>query len=78
MPEIPIISAKYFLKMLLKYGCSQVGIKGSHHKIRYNLNNKVTVVPIHSNKDLKKELLPKILKDLDIDIEDFLEFMKHN
>ncbi len=77
MPEIPIISAKLFLKTLLMYNCSVVGIKGSHHKIRNSLNNRVTIIPVLANKDLKKGLLVKILKDLKIDVEDFLMFLKN-
>ncbi len=75
MPEIPVISAKHFLKTLLLIGCEEVSIKGSHHKVRNILNGKITVVPVHSNVDLKKGLFSKILKQLDIDIEEFIKVL---
>ena len=78
MPKIPIIKEKDFYKYILNYNCSLVKITGSHHKIKNNINNKVSVLPIHGSNDLKKGLFAKILKDLDIDIKEFLEFMKNN
>ena len=76
MPKIPIIKEKDFLKYILRYNCELINIKGSHHKILNNLNNKTSVLPIHGSSDLKKGLFSKILKDLDIDINIFIEFIK--
>lgn len=78
MPKIPIVKSKDFLKYLLKYNCTLVSVKGSHHKVLNLANNKISIVPVHSNKDLATGLFSKILKDLKIDIEDFLNFMKNN
>ena len=78
MPKIPIIKAKDFYRYLLKYNCRLVGVTGSHHRVANNANNRTSVVPVHSGKDLKKALFEKILKDLGIDIDDFLEFLKDN
>ena len=76
MPKIPILKAKDVLKYLIKYGCIDKDITGSHHRI-YNPKNKCSSsIPVHSGEDLKKYLLPKILKDLGIDVNEFLEFMK--
>ena len=75
MPEIPIIKAKDMLKYLQKYGCVLVSVTGSHHKLYNPINNKPTILPIHSGKDLKKAMFVKILKDLDIDADEFLRFI---
>ena len=76
MPEIPIIKTADFLKLLIKYGCVQVGSKGSHYKIRNPVNGKISVVPVYVGKDLKKGLFAKILSDLEIDVEGFINFIK--
>jgi len=78
MPKIPVVKSKDFLKYLLKYNCKLVGIKGSHHKVLNENNNKISIVPVHGNKDLPTGLFAKVLKDLKIDIESFLDFMENN
>ena len=78
MPKIPVIKAKDFYKYLLKYDCTPIGVTGSHHRIINTLNNQVSIVAIHGGRDLAPPLLAKTLKDLGIDLEDFLEFMKEN
>ena len=56
MPKIPIVKAKDFLKYLLRYGCELVSVKGSHHKILNKSNKQISILPIHSNKDLAPAL----------------------
>ena len=78
MPKIPIIKEKDFFRYILKYNCELISVKGSHHKISNKLNNKTSIVPIHGSNDLKKGMFAKIIKDLDIDIDEFIEFIKNN
>ena len=78
VPKIPIISAKDFLRGLLLSGCVIVSVSGSHHKVRNPVNGKTSVVPIHGGKDLKKGLFPQILKQLDIDINAFIDIIKYS
>ena len=78
MPKIPIVKAKDFYDYILKYGCCLVNVTGSHHKVMNTVNKLTSVVPIHVGKDLKKGLFAKILRDLNIDIDDFLDFMVNN
>jgi len=78
MPKIPVIKAREFYKYILKYDCKLISITGSHHKVSNNRNNKVSVIAIHGSKDLLPSLFAKTLKDLAIDIDDFLEFVKNN
>jgi predicted RNA binding protein YcfA (HicA-like mRNA interferase family) len=76
VPKLPVIKAKDFLRELLAFGCEVVAVNGSHHKVRNVKNGKTATIPIHGGKDLKKGLFPAILKDLDIDINGFLKFIK--
>jgi len=78
MPKIPIIKAKDFYKYILKYNCEAIGIKGSHHRVMNPRNNQVSVIAIHGGRDLAPPLFAKTLKDLGIDIDDFLAFMENN
>ena len=78
MPNIPIVKAKDFYKYLIKYGCEPVSVKSSHFKLNNPKTGAVATVPIHSGKDLNKNLFVPILKQLNIDVEDFLEFIKNN
>jgi len=76
MPKLPVIPAKELLRLLLKYGCVYISSKGSHFKIHNPKANRTTVIPVHSNRDLSKALFANILSQLDIDIDEFLDFMK--
>jgi len=75
MPKIPMIKAKELLRYLLKYGCIEKRVNGSHHILQYN--NKITVLAVH-NEDNKRGTFSGILKQLEIDINDFIEFIDKN
>ena len=78
MPKIPVVKAKVFLKILAKYGCEEVSIRGSHHKIFNPRTNMTSIVTVHGGQDLGKGSFSGVLSQLGIDVEDFLEFMKNN
>ena len=78
MPKIPIVKAKVFLGFLMKYGCDEINVRGSHHKIFNSKTGRTSVIAVHSGQDLDKGSFSGILNQLDIDIENFLEFMKNN
>jgi len=78
MPKIPIIKAKDYIKFLVKYGCQHIHVKGSHHKIFNVTNNKTSVVSVHAGKDMNKGAFVDTLKQLEIDIDDFLNFIQNN
>ena len=75
MPKIPIIKAKDFFKYIKKINCTEISIRGSHHKIKNNANGKISVVAIHSNEDLYPSMFQVILRQLNIDINDFIDFI---
>jgi len=78
MPVLPIISGKELYDLVLKFGCVHVRTTKSSHFIVENPDNgRRSPIPIHGNKDIGKGLLAKIIvKDLGIDINNFLEFIK--
>lgn len=76
MPKLPIISGKTLLKLLKNKEFIVVRQKGSHVFIENKDQNLRTVIPIHGNEDLGKGLLKKILNDLEISVEELLEWLK--
>ena len=76
MPKIPIIKAKDFFKYIKKFDCTEVSVRGSHHKIKNNKNGKISVIAIHSNEDLYPSMFQAVLKQLDIDVNEFIDFIK--
>jgi len=77
MPKIPIIKSKDFINFLIKYGCEKISIRGSHHKMHNPKTNKTTVVEVHAGTDMMKRSFSDSLKQLDIDVNDFIDFINH-
>lgn len=75
MPKTPRIRAKDFFRYLQNFDCTATTVNGSHHKIINNKNNKNSVVAIHTNEILAPGLFLKILKQLDIDKNEFIDFI---
>lgn len=75
MPKIPIVKAKDFFKYITKFNCTEISIKGSHHKIKNNSNDKISVIAIHSNEDMYPGMFKTILKQLDINMNEFIDFI---
>ena len=77
MPKLPVVSGKELYDLLLKYDCVHIRTaKSSHHIIENLRTAKRTSVPIHGSKDIGKGLFANILKQLGVDVDDFLDFMK--
>ncbi len=71
MPSPPVISGKELLGFLKSIGFEVVRVRGSHHRLKHP-DGRITTIPVHSNKDLPKGLLRKIIrKDLELTIEEF-------
>jgi len=73
MQKLPAIEAQELLRFLKSLGFVVIRTKGSHVRLRSE-DGRVTTVPIHSNKEVPKGLLRKIIReDLEISLEKFLE-----
>ncbi|MDR1100769.1 MAG: type II toxin-antitoxin system HicA family toxin [Clostridiales bacterium] len=75
MPKIPIIKSKDLLKLLLAYDCELIRINGSHHRLRNKSNGLFGTLPVH-NKEQKKGMFVAILRELGIDLNDFIDFIE--
>ncbi len=62
-----------FIKFLTSIGFVELRTKGSHTRLKHP-DGRVTTVPIHSNKDLAKGLVRKIIReDLEMTLDEFVE-----
>ena len=76
MPKIPVIKGKDFHKYLLKYGCTGVRVKGSHHRVYNPQTDKYSTITIHAGKDFDKGSFIGVLNQLGIDVDDFLNSIR--
>jgi predicted RNA binding protein YcfA (HicA-like mRNA interferase family) len=72
MPKLPIISAKDFLRCVLRYGCILINIEGSHFKVENPKTGARATIPVHAGRDMDRGFMKKILTQLGIDEDDFI------
>jgi len=72
MSKLPRISGKKLVSILNDFDFQVIRIKGSHYFLRHK-DGRSTVVPIHSNEDLGPGIISKILKDCELQKEDFFK-----
>ncbi|MDD6383963.1 MAG: type II toxin-antitoxin system HicA family toxin [Streptococcus hyointestinalis] len=58
------LTGKEMVKLAKKNGWIEVRIEGSHHHFKKEGFPRIVSIPVHGNKDLRKGLERKILKDL--------------
>jgi predicted RNA binding protein YcfA (HicA-like mRNA interferase family) len=68
----PVLKAREVIKILEKLGFIEVRKRGSHKQFRHP-DGRSTTVPIHANRDISPILLRQIIKDISIEIDEFLE-----
>lgn len=74
MSKLSLISSKDMVKILEKLGFKEIRQKGSHKSFRHD-DGRTTVVPFHGE-DLGRGLIRKILRDIELTIEDYEEIRK--
>ncbi len=75
MSKLPLLSAKEFIKFLIKIGFEKIRQEGSHVFLRHS-DGRTTVVPNHPGEDLDRGLLNKIIKkDLGLSRDEFMKLI---
>jgi len=69
MPKLVPISAKEMIRLLTKIGFTVERQKGSHIFLRND--GKTTTIPVHSSEELDRSMMRKILRDIDMSLEEF-------
>ncbi|WDL96398.1 type II toxin-antitoxin system HicA family toxin [Alicyclobacillus sp. ALC3] len=74
MPELPTVSGKELVKVLLRNGWTEKRVNGSHH-ILHKAGTVPISVPVHSKADLKPGTLKNLLTSAELSIEQFREML---
>ena len=73
MTNWPTLKASDIAKCLKKAGFDVVRQKGSHVRFKHE-DGRVTTVPVHSGQDVGRGLFRKILRDIEMNYEEFREY----
>ena len=74
MTSVPSLTGKELLSVLKKAGFELLRVKGSHHFLRHH-DGRSTVVPVHSGETIGPGLFAKILRDCDLNREQFQKLL---
>ncbi len=73
--KLPLLKPQELIRAIEKLGfsCTRKS-KGSHFRYKH-LDGRITTIPVHKGKDIRKGLLRKILRDVDISIEELKKLL---
>ena len=70
MPRLSPIKARKLIKIVEKKGFSKMHQKGSHALYKHP-DGRTTTIPIHPSEEISRGLLRKILRDVNLTVEEF-------
>jgi len=70
--KLPLLSSKELCKFLENEEFQRIRQKGSHCFYRH-IDGRTTVVPVHTNKDIKRSLLSAVLNEIRMTREEFFK-----
>ena len=71
MSKLPIVDARTFERILLKWGFRIVRQKGSHVFYRH-ADGRYTTLPHHKGQDISRPLIRKILNEIQVPPDEFV------
>ncbi len=75
MTKLPILRGEEIVKLLQSIGFEKIRQKGSHVYLRHP-DGRSTVVPIHKGRDIDRGLLRKIIRDVELSYEEFIQLVE--
>ena len=75
MAKFPRLTGQKVIAVLKKGGFEVLRIKGSHHFLTHP-DGRRTVVPVHRGEIIGPGLMLKILRDCELERDEFLELLK--
>lgn len=75
MSKLPVISARNLEQILFYLGFERKRQEGSHVFFQHR-DGRATVVPFHAGEDIGRGLLRKILRDVQIEPEEYLKLRR--
>jgi predicted RNA binding protein YcfA (HicA-like mRNA interferase family) len=73
MTKLPLITSREMEKLLLHLGFKRKRQAGSHVFYKHSDGRITTIVPFHPGEDLGRGLIRKILRDIKVDQEEYLQ-----
>ena len=74
MAKLPRLKGKELIAALKRAGFKVIRVKGSHHFLM-SQDVRRTVVPVHGGEDIGVGLLAKILRDVEMTVEEFKDWI---
>jgi len=75
LTKLPLISSKQMEKLLVHLGFYKVRQKGSHAFYRHQ-DGRTTTLPHHPGRDIARPLLREILREIEIDIDEYNNLLR--
>jgi len=72
MTRLPVLKPRDVVAVLTSLGFEEIRQRGSHKQFRHP-DGRQTTVPFHSGRDISPILLRKIIRDIGLTDEEFLE-----
>ena len=74
MTRLPSVTAETVMKALGKAGFRVDRQRGSHRYLKHS-DGRATVVPVHKGENIGRGLLRKIIRDTEMDRDEFLKLL---
>ena len=75
MTKLPILRGEEIVKLLQSIGFEKIRQKGNHVYLGHP-DGRSTVVPIHKGRDIDRGLLRKIIRDVELSYEEFIQLVE--
>ncbi len=75
MTRLKVINSKKMEKLLFKVGFERVRQKGSHAFYRHP-DGRTTTIPHHSGRDLVRPLIKEILREIELSVDKYNEYLR--
>lgn len=75
MPKLPVVSGKEVIKALSKIGFEHIRTKGSHAILNKSTDKEKITIPVPLHKELAKGTLKSIMKQAELELEDFVKLL---
>ena len=72
--KLPLVDSRTAIKILELKGFKKIGQSGSHVQFK-NEKGSIITVPVHPGRDIGRGLTRKIIRDLEISREEFIDLV---
>jgi predicted RNA binding protein YcfA (HicA-like mRNA interferase family) len=73
--KLPVVTAKELISILERLGFQHRPLKATSHRRYVHPDGRRTTLPVHPGRDIGRGLLRKILKDIEISPEQFMDLL---